>query len=722
MMTLLSKLARSKRAGVVAGVAAAVGWWYMTNSRSRAKRRARRRLAKLAKQQGVTLDANGEVGGHDVGGRKRLRIDEEFKRKMRMLLKIVFPSWTGKEAGILMLHTAFLIARTFVSIYVARLDGALVKATVERDAMGFAFKLAQWLAIALPATFVNSMIRYLENKLALALRTQLVNHVYKKYMANETFYRVSAIDCRLENPDHRLTEDVNQWCKQLAHLYSQVSKPIFDIILMSAQLFMLGREKAGDGMHLHYPWMLGFSVAFLTSRILKFATPPFGELVAEEAKRYGNLRTVHTSVIKNSEQIAFFGGHKIEESRLRVAYQKLVRQMNKIYKQRIWYTVLEQYLMKYTWSAAGLTMIAIPALLRGPEDVSPVTDVPKPTDTGVRIAQASIEEAEESTSDRTQDFVTARALLASAADALERLMSSRKDLLELAGYTGRVTEMIHVFDEVAERRYVVASQPEAREVLNKRGRVVDDCDYIEFKDVPIVTPKGDVLVENLSLRIDQHMHVMLKGPNGCGKSSMFRTIGGLWTCHGGELHKPARASIFYVPQEPYIGAGSLLDQIIYPDTLAEMTAKNTTVEDLEELLRKLELDSLLHDVNKRPRKLTDPCPPLSGGQRQWIGMVRMLYHQPTFAILDECTNAVDKRRERMLYSSAKDLDITLLSVTHGDALREFHTHVLEYRDRQWHLSEIKPLDEEQREEEQRERERAALQEDDEEDAENDFYV
>ena len=48
---------------------------------------------------------------------------------------------------------------TCTSIYVAKLDGALVKTLVDRNPKGFAYYLAFWLGVALPATYINSMIR-----------------------------------------------------------------------------------------------------------------------------------------------------------------------------------------------------------------------------------------------------------------------------------------------------------------------------------------------------------------------------------------------------------------------------------------------------------------------------------------------------------------------------------------------------------------------------------
>ena len=68
--------------------------------------------------------------------KKRIAIDGRFFKKLRGLLRIVMPSWRSKPALLLAMHTSFLLARTFVSILVARLDGALVKACQIVDIFG----------------------------------------------------------------------------------------------------------------------------------------------------------------------------------------------------------------------------------------------------------------------------------------------------------------------------------------------------------------------------------------------------------------------------------------------------------------------------------------------------------------------------------------------------------------------------------------------------------
>jgi ATP-binding cassette, subfamily D (ALD), peroxisomal long-chain fatty acid import protein len=130
---------------------------------------------------------------------------------------------------------------------------------------------------------------------------------------------------------------------------------------------------------------------------------------------------------------------------------------------------------------------------------------------------------------------------------------------------------------------------------------------------------------------------------------------------GGRVTKPNE--IFYIPQRPYLSLGTLRDQIIYPHNRADMNAKEVTDDDLQKILEQVDLDSLVEREGgwDAEREWRDA---LSGGDKQRIAMARLFYHAPKYAILDECTSALSLDVEQKLYTHAKELGITLLTVSH----------------------------------------------------------
>ncbi|KJE89093.1 hypothetical protein, variant [Capsaspora owczarzaki ATCC 30864] len=656
-------------AGVVAAVVAAV----VKKRRERAKAH-RALMASLSEDEKKALS---------LRRKNRVAVNSEFFRRLQYLLRIVLPGWRSKEAMLLLLHSSFLVVRTFLSLYVASLDGAIVKSIVEREGRQFLWELTKWIGIAIPATYINSMIRFLESKLALAFRSRLVEHVYRVYMNNETYYRIGNLDGRIANADQCMTEDVSRFCNHLAHLYSHLSKPFLDVLLMTGQLLRLGVQTAGAKSTFGPIGIAAIAVG-CTAQILQLTSPPFGKLVADQASRDGHLRYVHSRLITHAEEIAFYGGDKIEMGYLAKAYQALVSQINLIYRERILYVMLEQFLMKYVWSASGMCMIAIPALASKAMLEQQAAAAAAAGAGGAAAAAASkpssVQGFGETAGERTEKFMTARSLLSTAADAVERIMSSYKEVTELAGYTARVHEMVSVFKDVESGHFERKSLDveHADPILQGTGTVIESHDdLVKLDNIPVVTPNGDVLVRSLSFEIRPHMHLLITGPNGCGKSSTFRLLGGLWPIYGGTLTRPKRSNMFYIPQRPYLSLGNLREQVIYPDTVEDMRAKGRTDEFLEGVLNVVNLGYVVKREGGWDA-INDWHDVLSGGEKQRIGMARLFYHKPSYALLDECTSAVSIDVEGQMYQHAKDIGITLLTVTHRPSLWKFHTHLLQF--------------------------------------------
>jgi ATP-binding cassette subfamily D (ALD) long-chain fatty acid import protein len=178
----------------------------------------------------------------EEGGRAKGELNREFVRSLMRLLRIVVPGWRTKETRLLISHSFFLVLRTLLSVKVAEMDGAIVKALIKGNGREFMRRLMWWMLIAVPATFTNSMLNYHQSELALNYRARLTQYIHDRYLSELTFYGISALDDRIKNPDQLIAVDVTKFCNSLSELYSSLAKPFLDMVSESPNnLLQTGR-------------------------------------------------------------------------------------------------------------------------------------------------------------------------------------------------------------------------------------------------------------------------------------------------------------------------------------------------------------------------------------------------------------------------------------------------------------------------------------------------
>ncbi|KAI9508086.1 ABC transporter transmembrane region 2-domain-containing protein [Russula earlei] len=575
-------------------------------------------------------------------------VDRAFLRQLLAILRITFPSCRSPEVGVVLVHSTFLVLRTVLSVGVAKLDGKIVKALVSADRRGFLRGLGLWFLLAIPSTYTNSMIRHLQSRLSLRLRTRLTRYTHDLYLSSDPhlrYYRISG-QGGIDGVDQYITADIASWADSLSGLYGNILKPLLDLILFTSQLSRTLGAKGTVALFVNY---------YVTARILRAVTPAFGRLAAVETRLEGEYRAGVGRVGREAEEVAFYDGGKREREILWKAYLRLIKHINSIFKIRIAYEWTEDYVIKYLWSAAGYCLISIPVLFTRQRSVG--------VQTGPRAAMT---EANDAVANRTEDYISSRRLLLSLADAGGRLMYAYKDILELAGLTTRL--------------YVLLSSLHNLPPLPTSSPAESDVPHITLDNVDVSIPSSGTheapLVRALSLSLSAGEHLMITGSNGVGKTAVARVLSGLWAPgNAGKVHRPGRRELFVVPQRAYMVTGSLLDQVIYPHTYPQFVQSGRTKEELMEILEAVHLAYLpAREGGWETRKEWRDV--LSGGEKQRMAMARVIYHKPKFAILDECTSAVSSDVEGQIYEHAKSLGITLITISLRPSLAKYHTLLL----------------------------------------------
>ncbi|KAH7321380.1 ABC transporter transmembrane region 2-domain-containing protein [Stachybotrys elegans] len=586
-----------------------------------------------------------------------------FLHQFLSLMSIMIPRWSSKEAGLLLSHSIFLMLRTYMSLVVARLDGEIVRDLVAGNGKAFFWGITKWLGLGAFASYTNAMIKFLDSKVSIAFRTRLTRYIHDLYLnENLNYYKLSNLDGGIgQSADQFITQDLTLFCASAANLYSSLGKPFVDICVFSYQLYRSLGPLALTGLLSNY---------FLTASILRNLSPPFGKLKAVEGRREGDFRSLHARLIANAEEVAFYGGADMEKTFLNREYKSLKSWMEGIYMLKIRYNILEDFILKYSWSAYGYLLSSLPVFLPAWGGSGGAAEL-----TGEGREKGGRER------NRMKEFITNKRLMLSLADAGGRMMYSIKDLAELAGYTSRVYTLISTLHRVhADAYYLRPGQSELYSLSDVQGTMQKGFDGVRLEQVPVVAPGlwpqgGEELLESLSLIVRSGEHLLISGPNGVGKSAIARILAGLWPVYRGLVSRPkatGQDGIMFLPQRPYLSPGTLRDQIIYPDGHQDMKEKRRSEDDLKQILEDARLGYLPAreggwDTRKEWKDV------LSGGEKQRMGFARLLYHEPQYAIIDEGTSAVSSDVEGLLYETCKDKGITLITVSTRASLKKYHT-------------------------------------------------
>uniref|UniRef100_A0A8B9R8H6 ATP-binding cassette sub-family D member 3 n=1 Tax=Astyanax mexicanus TaxID=7994 RepID=A0A8B9R8H6_ASTMX len=634
-MAVISKYLTAKNSSIAGGILVVL---YLLKQR--------RRSARLNSKKGSSEALNNDVK------KDRAAVDKVFFMRICRIVRIMVPRLFCKETWYLTMIAVMLVARTYCDVWMIQNGTMIESGIISRDITLFKRHFFSYITVIPWIALVNNLLKFGLNELKLRFRERLTKHLYDEYLKGYTYYKMGNLDNRIANADQLLTQDVERFCNSVVDLYSNLSKPLLDIGLY---IFKLTTAIGAQGPASMMAYLL-ISGLFLT-RMRR----PIGKMTVTEQKFEGEYRYVNSRLITNSEEIAFYNGNVREKQTIHSTFKKLVDHLHNFIFFRFSMGMVDDIIAKYLATVVGYLSVSRPFLnLTDPRHLNSTH------------------------SELLEDYYQSGRMLLRMSQALGRIVLAGREMTRLSGFTTRITELMKVLKDLNSGKYertMVSLSEKETDALEKltlvpgSGRIINIDNIIRFEHTPLATPNGDVLIRDLSFEVKSGTNVLVCGPNGCGKSSLFRVLGELWPLFGGSLTKPERGKLFYVPQRPYMTLGSLRDQVIYPDTYEDQKKKGISDQVLKEYLDNVQLGHIL-DREGSWDAVQDWMDVLSGGEKQRMAMARLFYHKPQFAILDECTSAVSVDVEDYIYSHCRKVGITLFTVSHRKSLWKHHEYYL----------------------------------------------
>ena len=219
------------------------------------------------------------------------------------------------------------------------------------------------------------------------------------------------------------------------------------------------------------------------------------------------------------------------------------------------------------------------------------------------------------------------------------------------------------------------------------GLDVSVIESIEVKNLDFRFNGRSKLLNDVSLKLEKGKISCLLGESGSGKTTFAEILQKNYIQEKGEIIinrsinlneisiSNWRKHISVVPQNIQLFNGTVLENIILDENLDEQKLQNILSLGFDKFINSLP-QNILTIVGEEGVNL-------SGGQKQLLGWMRALYHNPQFLILDEPTSSLDKENRDFIYKlidKLKDTTIICIISHHLEDLKNISTDIYLLKD------------------------------------------
>ena len=596
---------------------------------------------------------------------------------LRRFLRLIAPYWFNRNNrtawALLAADTACTLILILIGVWIVQWDKRFYDALHDMNGSILPALVVEYLAyLGLVVAWMNAG-EWLRKRLIIHWREQMSEQFQRAWLAEHKHYRLQ-LGSEPDNPDQRIAEDIALLASQSLELVrSFIAKSVTLVTYLTILWKLSGEQTLNLGgyqltIHGYLVW-IALAYSALTTWLGHLVGGKLQALNVERQHREADYRATLLRIRDHSEQIALYRGAPAEQARLEQRFAHIKTNWRALIDREYWFGMFYASYVRIS--------IFIPIFATLPMYLA------KKLSFG--------------------DIMQTRAAFARVQDGFGWFLDVYKQLI--------------VWAAVVER---LARFQEALEQLPAVDAPASSGDTLQTADLSLATADGRALLTGLDLNVRAPAWLLLNGASGIGKTTLLRTLAGIWPYYRGQYCLPANGAapslagrspqrdwnsshavrervgegvnqldaitglqmysdshtsppnsppILSLPQRPYLPHDTLRANLCYParDGIDDAT-----------LTRALEQVGLAHLASELDHEDAWGNR-LSGGEQQRLSLARALIARPHILYLDEATNQLDDAAACRLMQTLKTAlpDTLCLAISHQAAIKALFTRQID---------------------------------------------